>query len=267
MIIIHGLQGHPLTTWLYTNKPTRKFRSLLARLGVSRKGKDKSKGKGSGDNHEYFHTATASDHSSQEPNVSTTPEQSSIYWPTDLLPAQCPGARVLVYGYESKITRGLLRATNKTGIFALGQDFLYNLQRERSGKARKPMIFVAHSLGGILVKEMLSSAVVESDQTPSFSDIVEDTKSVIFLGTPHRGSDAADLGTIAREIISAFGVNTNRKLLDSLGLRNEDLDRNHKSFTNIWDKRRFRVKTFQENRGMTGVNIGPLHKLVGHWQI
>ena len=220
----------------------------------------------SGGNDDSFQPATASDRSSQEPSVSTVQEKSTIYWPTDLLPAQCPGARILVYGYETKTIRGLLRATNKTGIFALGQDFLYDLQRERSGGPRKPIIFVAHSLGGVLVKEMLSSAVVESEETPGFSGIVEDTKAILFLGTPHRGSDTADLGTIARRIVSAFGVDTNRKLLDSLGLRNEDLDRNHKSFTNIWDKRRFRVKTFQESRGLTGVNIGPLNKLVGHWQ-
>lgn len=57
--------------------------------------------------------------------------------------------------------------------------------------------FVAHSLGGLLVKEALRRS--ESSEEAEFKDIVKSTKGVIFLGTPHRGSPGmADLGQTVR---------------------------------------------------------------------
>jgi hypothetical protein len=182
-----------------------------------------------------------------------------IYWPTDLLPVQCPQARIMVWGYDTMVTRGPGQAANKSGMFTHGQDLLYSLSRERT--QRKPIIFIAHSLGGILVKEMLSYADASNER--EFLEIVEDLSAVVFLGTPHRGSEAARIGDVARRVASALGIDTSPAILDSLGLRNDDLVRNQQSFARIWDERRFNVKTFHESKGMSGVNIGILNKLVG----
>jgi hypothetical protein len=163
-----------------------------------------------------------------------------------------------VWGYDSMVTRGPREAANKSGIFAQGQNLLYSLSRERT--QRKPIIFVAHSLGGILVKEMISYA--DASKERDFLEIVEDISAVVFLGAPHRGSDAARIGDIARRIASALRVDTSLARLDSLGLRNDDLVRNQQSFARIWDERRFDVKTFQESKGVIGVKIGMLNELV-----
>jgi hypothetical protein len=166
------------------------------------------------------------------------PDESGTYWPTDLLPAHCPQVRIMVWGYDSMVTRGPREAANKSGIFAQGQNLLYSLSRERT--QRKPIIFVAHSLGGILVKEMISYA--DASKERDFLEIVEDISAVVFLGAPHRGSDAARIGDIARRIASALRV--------------------QQSFARIWDERRFDVKTFQESKGVIGVKIGMLNELV-----
>jgi pimeloyl-ACP methyl ester carboxylesterase len=165
----------------------------------------------------------------------------------------------MVWGYDTMVTRGPAQAANKSGIFTHGRDLLFALDRQRD--CRRPIIFVAHSLGGILVKELLSYA--DASKEDGFLNIVQDISAVVFLGTPHRGSDAARVGDIARRVASALRIDTSPALLDSLGLRNDDLDRNQQSFARIWDERRFAVKTFQESKGLTGVNVGMLNDLVG----
>jgi hypothetical protein len=164
----------------------------------------------------------------------------------------------MVWGYDTMVARGPGQAANKTGIFTHGQNLLYSLSRERT--QRKPIIFIAHSLGGILVKEMISYA--DASKESEFLEIVEDISAIIFLGTPHRGSEAARIGDIARRVASALRIDTSPAILDSLGLRNDDLVRNQQSFARIWNERRFEVKTFQESKGMSGVNLGTLNKLV-----
>jgi len=167
----------------------------------------------------------------------------------------------MVWGYDTMVARGPAQAANKSGIFTHGQNLLYSLDRQR--EYRRPIIFVAHSLGGILVKEMISYA--DASKEPEFLEIIQDISAVVFLGTPHRGSDAARIGDIARRVASALRIDTSPAILESLDLRNDDLVRNQQSFARIWDERRFEVKTFQESKGMSGVNVGMLNDLVGVW--
>ena len=195
------------------------------------------------------------------PSTSSPDPHNGVYWPADLLPVQCPQARIMVWGYDTMVTRGPGQAANKSGLFTHGQNLLYALNRERD--CRKPIIFVAHSLGGNLVKELLSYA--DASKEREFSEIVEDLSAVVFLGTPHRGSDAAGIAEIARRVVSTLRIDTSPTILDSLGLRNDDLIRGQQSFARIWDERRFEVKTFQENKGLSGVKVGTLNDLVGLW--
>jgi hypothetical protein len=244
VIIIHGLQGHPLKTWLYTT-PTKRSRLSITRLFGRKKVTFK----------ELVGEPTTAE---STPSLDPTNNNNEIYWPADLLPVQCPQARIMVWGYDTMVTRGPGQAANKSSVFAHGQNLLYSLSRERT--RRTPTIFIAHSLGGILVKEMLSYA--DASREVEFLEIVEDLSAVVFLGTPHRGSGAAHMGDIARQVASALRIDTNPAVLDSLGLRNDDLIRSQQSFARIWDERRFEVKTFQESKGISGVNIGILNELV-----
>lgn len=65
----------------------------------------------------------------------------------------------------------------------------------------RPLIFITHSLGGLVVKEMLRSA-----QTYGKKAIIEQTKGIVFLSTPHNGSHLAKLveniGFLARTTVS-----------------------------------------------------------------
>jgi HAD superfamily phosphoserine phosphatase-like hydrolase len=53
----------------------------------------------------------------------------------------------------------------------------------------RPIVFIAHSLGGLLVKQMLRHAVSYGNR--AWLRIAKQTKGVVFLSTPHAGSDLA----------------------------------------------------------------------------
>ena len=78
-----------------------------------------------------------------------------VYWPLDLLPESCPTARVLTWGCHTIVTGGKL-PRNQNDIFAHAEDLLQELTliRDETNSVGRPVIFVAHSLGGVIVKEV-----------------------------------------------------------------------------------------------------------------
>jgi hypothetical protein len=75
-----------------------------------------------------------------------------VFWPADLLPARCPRARILVFGYETTIAKHpFAGAVNKNSLFAHSKTLVNDLSRARP--VTRPLLFVVHSLGGIVIKE------------------------------------------------------------------------------------------------------------------
>jgi hypothetical protein len=88
---------------------------------------------------------------------SVTSEQGVVFWPVDLLPVECKEARILTWVYDTTVTKGYAGAVNKSNIFAHAKDLLFALNRDHT--PNRPLVFVAHSLGGILVKEVSFDAL------------------------------------------------------------------------------------------------------------
>jgi hypothetical protein len=76
----------------------------------------------------------------------------SAFRPADLLPEVCENARILTFGYDTKVPKYTSGPTNMNSILSHGKDFLFSLGRHVV--PGRPLIFIAHSLGGILVKEV-----------------------------------------------------------------------------------------------------------------
>lgn len=89
-------------------------------------------------------------------------------------------------------------------------------------------------------------AICSTSNNKSFEDILRSTAGIIFMGTPHRGSAAAEIGDVARRAAKMLGMDTNSSILDSLSLKNADLERCQDVFSSLWNKHNFHVKTFQE---------------------
>lgn len=72
-------------------------------------------------------------------------------WLCDFLPVRLPNARILLFGYNSNVAI----ETSAAGVNDQAVNLLdrFNAQRKQVSLER-PIIFVAHSLGGIVVKRV-----------------------------------------------------------------------------------------------------------------
>ncbi|KAK0737212.1 hypothetical protein B0T21DRAFT_159826 [Apiosordaria backusii] len=257
VILVHGLQGHPRRTWLHS--PIQGQAPLSSSASdegqdipspSSRRNSVGISGLARAMTWRSHHTTPSSSGANKQR------DDDGIYWPKDLLPKDCPNTRIMVWGYDTAVTRGF-SAVDKSDLFSHARDLLYSIDRQRP-KGQK-VVFVAHSLGGLLVKEMLRRAE-ESGEHTSIRDILTSTVAVIFLGTPHRGSaDFAKLGDIVRRVAgTVLRVDTNSNIIRALGIDSPVLELSRESFLRQWQTYGFQVKTFQEGRAMTGINIGRL---------
>nr|VWP02414.1 D-xylose-proton symporter [Ganoderma boninense] len=120
----------------------------------------------------------------------------TFMWLRDSLPENVPGARIMVYGYNANVLQDV-----STG-------------RLRDQAANRPLILLAHSMGGLIIKQALLIANTRADGR--FNSILNSVAGVIFLGTPHRGGNGVDTATFIANFIRAFKVNVRADLLKSL---------------------------------------------------
>lgn len=113
-------------------------------------------------------------------------------WLKDFLPAQLPNARILLFGYNSNVAF----ETSISGVRENAVNLLNRLVNKRANTEERPIIFVAHSLGGIVVKR----ALVEATLDDSYKRICDATFGIAFFSTPHHGSNLGNLGDIAASI-------------------------------------------------------------------
>jgi hypothetical protein len=104
------------------------------------------------------------------------------------------------------------------------ESLLGDLAAARISTAEKhvPLFFIAHSLGGIVVKDALQISAAESTH---LKDILLATRGVMFLGIPHHGSKVASLGKLAAQVLKVFLQDPNDKILRGLEANSEILER------------------------------------------
>ncbi|UPK96915.1 hypothetical protein LCI18_007850 [Fusarium solani-melongenae] len=76
-------------------------------------------------------------------------------WPKTLLPEKLSKARILTYGYDAYIVSKAVASSNRLIDHAM--NLLIDLIIERAGSraSSRPLVFVAHSLGGLVCKEAI----------------------------------------------------------------------------------------------------------------
>ena len=114
-------------------------------------------------------------------------------WLRDFLPQKLPNARILLFGYNANV--GF--QTSTAGVREQAINLLNRIALKRVDDEDRPMLFVAHSLGGIIVKQ----ALVEAKLDDSYEHIRKATYGIAFFGTPHQGANDAQLGSIAASIL------------------------------------------------------------------
>ena len=106
------------------------------------------------------------------------------------------------------------------------------------------MIFVTHSLGGLIVKDALGQAIYTGQS--HLQDILPSVKGIMFLGTSHRESHAATIAEVFCKVYGVVGGHPNRQLLQSLDNNSTDIARITDSFASLLDKGTFHIHSFRE---------------------
>jgi ankyrin repeat domain-containing protein 50 len=92
---------------------------------------------------------------------------------------------------------------------------------------------------------------------PDLADIYKSTTAILFLGTPHRGSDLAQIAKTLGRIVAVAGFDTNTHNVKGLLPGSFELQSCHENFMRLYEKRgrNFKVRTFQEAKGMTSTSF------------
>ncbi|GAB7336610.1 hypothetical protein MBLNU13_g10308t1 [Cladosporium sp. NU13] len=142
----------------------------------------------------------------------------------------------VLFGYDSSIAH-IRQPSSQNSIFGHAENLLNALKNERwAADARKrPIIFIGHSLGGLVIKQALirSSEYFHNGQDAKLGAIGQQTLGVVFLATPHRGSDAARLADVVCTAAKATWIGPNPHILDTLKSDSDVLESQRASFVSI----------------------------------
>lgn len=134
-------------------------------------------------------------HGLNESTIETwTDPETGILWLRDLLPNAIPVARVLSFGYDASAAT-FYSAGCADMIQRHAHTLVANLEGDRNIEecGHRPIIFVCHGLGGIIVKKALAySASRTSALVTHLHTIFVSTYAILFFGTPHNSTDIAN---------------------------------------------------------------------------
>ncbi|KAH0604335.1 uncharacterized protein H6S33_006712 [Morchella sextelata] len=166
-------------------------------------------------------------------------------WLKDFLPreASCENVRILSYGYNTKLVG---KGTVDDTFLDYRRNFIQQLENARNSEeeSERPIIFIGHSLGGIVILQALSQA----KNRPRFhGHILDSTEAILFFGTPHAGlNGVSELMDMVRDM-SGHGTPSSRiKLLSLLTEDSEFLATLRDGLTDIWDPDTLKVFSFYE---------------------
>ena len=166
-----------------------------------------------------------------DPQKTWTSEKRKTFWPSQLLPPFLTDskARILTYGYDADVV-SFTDGASKDRIHNHAETLIQKLYSNRRLKnaTERPIIFVAHSLGGLVVKRaLIYSAGIRGVHTEHLRSIFVSTYGILFMGTPHTGSNLAKWGSTLEWICGALMpskvLDSQPQLVDALKKDNETL--------------------------------------------
>ncbi|MCJ1239064.1 hypothetical protein MMC14_007057 [Varicellaria rhodocarpa] len=189
VIAVQGLGAHPYYTWVRKQDPIEEIQARHRRPFDFLRGRQKNI------QVDKIH------------NVAQTPSDAAaeVMWLRDILPGLIPNARIATYRYESDWRKRDV----KTSLRQCGEQLLNVLHQNRLNEkeSRRPLVFIGHSLGGLVIKQ----ALILANHGDDFKDIRLSTAGIIFLGTPHQGSN-----TTVYDVWLAQAARHDKTLLKSL---------------------------------------------------
>lgn len=116
-------------------------------------------------------------------------------WLRDRLPRDVPQLRSLIYGYDTK----LFKSRSFQDLDDIARSFIASLKEiRRSLPPARSLFFLAHSLGGIVLKRAL--VLLGHDDQDEERKVLESVKALVFFGVPHKGMEISHfLAMVAKQ--------------------------------------------------------------------
>ncbi|KAI0970291.1 ankyrin repeat-containing domain protein [Xylaria arbuscula] len=159
-------------------------------------------------------------------------EKNPFNWLSDSnsgIRSDIPGARVLLFNYDSRVWG---RQAIQQTLFNAATSLLDVLVERREEDDTRPLVFLAHSMGGLVVAKALALA----KDRPELIDkvrIYECFAGAIFFGTPFGGSKSANKGIMLAEYLEKVNFAKNNQMLQFLDPERDSLQELRNRFSQI----------------------------------
>jgi hypothetical protein len=174
-------------------------------------------------------------------------------WPRDLLLKTIPNVRVLNYGYDVSSQR-LRQGMNKNILSDIAWELLIRMESLRRSEPLRPLLFVAHSLGGILVEEVLRISRRCDMQRVHLHCIFQSTVGIVFFGMPHAGTGSCGSLHRTAENVETAGYSTNEQVADTFLPSIEQLEELFEEFKLMAQQKKWAISSLQDKYGVKGLN-------------
>ncbi|KAH7086988.1 hypothetical protein FB567DRAFT_496628, partial [Paraphoma chrysanthemicola] len=170
----------------------------------------------------------------------------------DMLPSAFPKARIVAYGYASS---WLGKENMSTCLDGVAGRFLDHVAEIRRDCLARPVMFITHCFGGIVVeKAILKARFNDNDASRS---LLSSISGLVLLGTPHRGSSAAGLASIVSAIAACIGCGQKSPILETVHKDSQMLADTVRQFAREAYRLNLRIHCFYEEKD---TDIGTLVK-------
>ena len=180
---------------------------------------------------------------------------SNLFWPQRWLSSEpdIKKTRILSFGYNASFLPGTPRSIYKIGDFA--KELLYEMRfgKDDDGEdldiGNAPVIFVVHSMGGLVAKKAYLLGQIDA----AYQDIIHSISGIIFLATPHRGTNLAE---ILNKLLTTL-CQPSRDFIAELNRGSSAMEEINEQFRHVAPK--LSIWSFYETRV---TRVGPVKQMV-----
>ncbi|XP_073396493.1 uncharacterized protein [Physcomitrium patens] len=159
-------------------------------------------------------------------------------WPEDWLTEDLPDCRLLTVKYKTNLTQWSGATLPLQEVSSMLLDKLV-----AAGVGKRPVVFISHSMGGLVVKQLLVQASQDDKRhDEKRAQLLEQTSGIVFYSCPHFGSKLADvpwrIGLVFRPAPSIAELRSGSPKLEEL----------NRFIRQLHDKRGLNVLSFNETK-------------------
>ncbi|KAL4745854.1 hypothetical protein BDW72DRAFT_186006 [Aspergillus terricola var. indicus] len=161
-------------------------------------------------------------------------------WLRDFLSKDLPQCRTMIYGYNSKLSSHGIDT-----ILDYGRELMEEIKQVRNTKElqQRPIFFIAHSFGGIILAHCLVRAIqTMDDDHPAITSLHRATYGMILFAIPHKGLVIDDI----QQMLAKSGNYSREHLLQQISRRSDVLAHQLADFKNLIRDRK--VISFYETK-------------------